>query len=98
MLARCDTVLNFPPATLMNGRYLGLQGEDQRDFNQLERFRIDNVHENDETEIHFETKEDHTQVRIAALGHAQLEFAIDLFEKKDNTHLDQAKNSPESPK
>jgi hypothetical protein len=42
MLARCETVLNFPPESLMTDRYLGIESSQQRDFAQLEKYRIDN--------------------------------------------------------
>jgi hypothetical protein len=77
MLARCNTVLNFPPVSLMTDRYLGVEGSVQRDFSQLERYRIDN-YKHTIKDIGFQLKEN-TQVRIAALHKHRLEFDIDLI-------------------
>jgi hypothetical protein len=78
MLARCKTVLNFPPVSLNMDRYLGVEGAAQRDFSQLERYRIDN-YKHTSNDIHFILKEN-TQVRIAALHKHRLEFDIDLVQ------------------
>jgi len=85
-LARCDTILTAPPANLNAERYFG-EGP-QRDFDSLRRYRIDNVHIMGPPEIKFELKEEHTQFRLAALPHAQIEFDVELVGKVGNIWLD----------